>query len=141
MAELVFLGIALLFIPGSSIITREGSFAVCLLPLTGGFISTPCHYAAMILNFLGLGLALVAIFLFRKRELQLKFSYVSMILWCILTCVTGFCPLVEKGYNVTEVQGNYSGIIIGIFAIAAAFLAARFIRKDIDLLKSADRIR
>ncbi len=139
--ELVFLGIALLFVPSATVLTPNNSQGVCLLPLPGNFMSTTWHYIAMALNFIALLLALITIFLYKKRELQYKLSYILMMLWILLTVTTGLCPLVKPGSDITGVQTNYPVVVIGLFSILAAYLAARFIRKDIDLLKSADRIR
>jgi hypothetical protein len=51
------------------------------------------------------------------------------------------CPFVVKTEEMIEVKINYFVVAIGAFSVLAAFLAARFIKKDIELLKSADRIR
>ena len=139
--ELVFLGIALLFVPNSVILLKESSVNVYLLPLKTPFASAPCHYAAILVNFLGLALSLTTIFLYKRRTLQMKLCYVSLILWCLLISLMAFCPFVTMGNGIVEVQTNYSGVIIGLFAVVAALLAARFINKDRELLKSADRIR
>lgn len=139
--ELLFLSIALLFVPNSSIVTHTGAVSVCLLPLPAPFISTTGHYVAMALNFAGLALTLLTIFSYKRRELQARLCYSLIVIWALIGFMTGFWTFAEQGVEVTEVQTNYSGVIISVFAILAAVLAARFIRKDIDLIKSADRIR
>ena len=51
-----------------------------------------------------------------------------------------FCPLVVKT-DVIEVKTTYFGYLCCGFAIVGAYFAIVFIKKDIDLIKSADRIR
>jgi hypothetical protein len=53
-----------------------------------------------------------------------------------------FCPFVAKADGLTvEASKHPFGYIICGVAVIAAFIAARLIKKDIELLKSADRIR
>ncbi len=138
--ELIFLGLALLFIPCQSIITANGASPVFLQPLVD-FQSTAGHYAAIAINFLALVLSTVTIFSFKRRALQVRLCYVLIVLWVILTAMMLFCPFVVKTDAITAVNVNYFVAAIGFFAIVAAYFAAHFIKKDIDLLKSADRIR
>jgi hypothetical protein len=139
--ELVFLGIALLFVPNSTLVTSNSSVNICLLPLQTPYVSTAGHYLAIALNFTGIVLSVIAIFLYKHRGLQLKICYALTVLWALLGFMLGFWHFVKPGNEVLATQTNYSGVVISVFAVAAALLAARFIRKDIDLLKSADRIR
>ena len=50
-------------------------------------------------------------------------------------------PSLRKKYLNTVIEKNYFGSLIGVVAVIATWFAARYIKKDIDLLKSADRIR
>ncbi|MBL7933567.1 MAG: DUF4293 family protein, partial [Bacteroidia bacterium] len=93
------------------------------------------------LNFANLILAFTTIFLYKRRELQIKLCYVQIVLWLILGLMIAFCPFVQRTDVVVSVQSNYFGSIICIVSMLAAYLAARNVKKDIDLLKSADRIR
>lgn len=138
--ELIFLGIALLFVPSNVVVKPAESIQVYLLP-GSGFESTAWHYLAISLNTVNLLLAFVAIFMFRKRNLQVKLSYVLLISWGLISLVSAFLPLAVTAGEATGVQNSYFGVIAGLFGMLAAYLAARFINKDIELLKSADRIR
>lgn len=98
------------------------------------------HYLGGGIDLIILLLSVITIFLFKNRELQIKLCYVLMLLQLALTAVVSFCPVVDlQGYITYENSGLAS--IIGIIGMMAAYLAARFIKKDIELLKSADRIR
>ncbi len=136
--QLVFFGIALLFIPSAWVKSGEIETPIFLTPInSGGFSSSIGHQAAIVLNFVGLILAFVTIFLYKQRSMQVKLCNILMLLWIVLTSMILFCPFVEL--NTRSI--NYFNAIIGAFAFLAAFLAKRFIKKDIELLKSADRIR
>lgn len=138
--ELIFLGLSLLFVPCQDIITATASTHVYLMPLID-FQSTTGHLFAVILNFIGLVIATICIFLYKKRELQIKLCYALLAIWLVLPAMMLFCPFVVKTEAITEIKINYFVVAIAVFSIIAAILAARFIKKDIDLLKSADRIR
>ncbi len=138
--ELIFLGLSLLFVPCQDILTASAATHVYLMPLID-FQSTTGHLFAVILNFIGLVIATICIFMYKKRELQIKLCYALLAIWVILPAMMLFCPFVVKTEVILEVKTNYFVVAIALFSIIAAILAARFIKKDIDLLKSADRIR
>lgn len=139
---LVLLGIALLFFPASTVLTNTGTTDVYLVPIDHpALTSTTGHLTAIALNFIGLILTFVVIFLYQRRELQLKLCYGLMILWLILTLMISFCPFVAKTETVLSVQNTYFGTILGVIGMLTSYLAARFIKKDIELIKSSDRIR
>jgi len=143
--QLVFFGIALLFVSVTTVVTNTPSPAstpVYLSPLHHPQLqSTTGHLAAIVINAVALILSFITIFLYKRRELQLKLCYVLAGLWIILIAMIAACPFVLKNDPEMEIHTNYFGCLIGAFAVLAALLAARFIKKDIELLKSADRIR
>jgi len=141
--QLLFLGIALLFVPTLKVVDEMGQHAVCLVPPTetSSFESTLGHTAAVVINFSGLVLGVIAIFLYRKRELQAKLCYVLMLIWLGITLMIEFCPFVKSLGPGSHYENTHFGTLIGIFGMLAAYLALRYIRKDIELIKSADRIR
>jgi len=138
----VFLGISLLFFPVNTVTLSSGTIDVFLIQLKdSGVSSTSGHVFAVILNFLCLILASSVIFLYRNRELQLKLSYLLLVLWLILCGMLAFCPFVVQTEANEIVNSTYFGPGAGILGIIACVLATRFIKKDIALIKSADRIR
>lgn len=138
--QIIFLGLSLLFVPCQNIYTKTVVTNVYLAPLID-FQSTTGHLFAVILNFLGLILATITLFTFKKRELQIKLCYSLIVIWLVLIGMMLLCPFVVITEAIIEVKVNYFVVAIGAFSVLAAFLAARFIKKDIELLKSADRIR
>lgn len=98
-------------------------------------------------SFLGIGivfyvsalLAIVAIFLFKKRQNQFVLNRLNMILNLFLL---GF--FVYRSLNLsgeTEVSEKGIGMLIPVFSIVFLVLANRAIKKDEDLVKSVDRLR
>jgi hypothetical protein len=138
--QIIFLGLSLLFVPCQNIFTKTVVTNVYLAPLTE-YQSTLGHLFAVGLNFLGLIVATITLFTFKKRELQIKLCYALIAIWLVLIGMMLLCPFVVKTEEMIEVKINYFVVAIGVFSVLAAFLAARFIKKDIELLKSADRIR
>jgi hypothetical protein len=138
--QIIFLGLSLLFVPCQNIFTKTVVTNVYLAPLTE-YQSTLGHLFAVGLNFLGLIVATITLFTFKKRELQIKLCYALIAIWLVLIGMMLLCPFVVKTEEMIEVKINYFVVAIGAFSVLAAFLAARFIKKDIELLKSADRIR
>jgi uncharacterized membrane protein len=85
-------------------------------------------------------LALVTIFLFKQRNLQLRLCNVNLLLLCILTGLLFFLADTmgtSLDHRVSYKYGAYLPLIQLIFT----FLAVRAIRKDEELVRSADRIR
>ena len=140
--QLIFLGIALLFVSVYTVVTANTKTDVYLAPLSGTeLVSTGSHWVAIALNFLALVLAFVTIFLYKKRELQLKMTYVLAALWVLLTILIAATPFVLVTNADVVVEKNHFGTLISVVGVIASWFAARYIKKDIELLKSADRIR
>ena len=75
---------------------------------------------------------LYTIFLYKKKNLQLKMIRVFSILYFIFGCYITFFTNLEYS----------SFIVFGIFTTCIfSYLAIKYIKKDIDLLNSSDRIR
>lgn len=139
--QVVFLGIALLFVPNAYVNTVSGSSSIYLIPVEDSAIhSTSGHLTAIVLNFLTLILASVTVFIYKRRELQVKLCWLIMALWLVVSLMMGFCTFILP-IEGQSVERNYFSLVIGLFGMVATFIAARFIKKDIELLKSADRIR
>lgn len=85
---------------------------------------------------------IVTIFLFKKRELQLKLSSLNVFINAI------FCGLIflyyasniEKMLALESISYNF-GSYIPLINMVLSLLAMRWIKKDIDLIKSVDRLR
>ncbi len=136
------MGILLLFIPSFTIIFNNLRIPLVLEPIrAAGLNSTAGHTAAVFINFAGLVIALGTVFLYQRRELQIKLCYLLALVWVVLGGMIALCPFVNANGAAFELNMNAFVFSFVGLAIVAALMAARFIKKDIDLLKSADRIR
>jgi len=132
----------LLFIPVAQVTLNNLNTSVFLVPFAGTEpVSTMGHFTAIALNFLELLISFAVIFLYTKRKLQVQLIWVLILLWITLGLMIGFCPLVVKTESIQAITTNYLTAFIAIPALLAGWMAIRNIKKDIDLLKSADRIR
>jgi len=87
-------------------------------------------------------LSLIAIFLFRKRPLQMKMSLIAL-LATMAYCLINWMRIKEVFAN-NKMISNYSFGLASItpyFAIVFILLACLGIRKDEKLVKSLDRLR
>ena len=80
-------------------------------------------------------LALVTLFMFGNRKLQIKLCYSLMVLSLVLVSFMGM--------SYTSDTINFNKVLFSIPAITfiLAFLAQFFIKKDLKLVESADRLR
>lgn len=103
----------------------------------------PTYHVAALNGAIGL-IALITIFLFRNRKRQMLLCNLNLLL--ILAMIVLMFLAIDK--NTTSLQpgttltvmyrvGSYLAVAMLIFN----FLANRFIKKDEDLVRSADRIR
>jgi hypothetical protein len=96
------------------------------------FVPSALNIAAVLFCFAG-------IFLFRNRSMQKKIILVSILLIIALSVLCGI--------NIQQLPGGTTGIKAGagtflpLLAIIFSLLAIRGIRKDEQLLRSADRLR
>jgi len=100
------------------------------------------HPALLGLTILGIVLSIIAIFLFRKRKVQLKMGYLIIVM-AILLPVVAFLLFTNTSADADpNVQvSDQIGMFMPIGAILFASLANYFIRKDEKLVKSMDRLR
>ena len=86
--------------------------------------------------------ALINIFLFKNRSLQIRLDYLVITISLLLPFLAMFLVLKSgDSYQSFEINENYLGLALPIFAIIFSALANRFINKDHKLVKSMDRLR
>jgi glucan phosphoethanolaminetransferase (alkaline phosphatase superfamily) len=102
--------------------------------------SNPALFAVLILLIL---MPLIAIFLFKKRKLQLRIGSSAMLSYTIFVFV--LAASVNESMKLapeTGSQGNYNwGLALPFVGVILLFLANRAIKKDEALIRSADRLR
>jgi hypothetical protein len=129
----------LLFLPYAEVIINGKIFEMPLIP-TGEIETNTAFSIAIALNFLVLILSFATIFLYKKRELQIKLCYVICVACLALLGLTIFVPFIELKEGIQITKGFITTALLGVMFIDS-FIATIFIKKDIELLKSADRIR
>ena len=84
-------------------------------------------------------LAVIAIFLYKKRQNQFVVNRLNMILNLFLLGFFVYRSLNLSGETAVSEKGI--GMLIPVFSIVFLVLANRAIKKDEDLVKSVDRLR
>jgi FlaA1/EpsC-like NDP-sugar epimerase len=87
-------------------------------------------------------IALITIFLFKNRLLQMKLVALNALL--IMAMIAGSSYFIYQGESALdmEIKGTFMpGYYLLLGALICNFFANRFIRKDEKLVKSVDRIR
>ncbi|MES2514968.1 MAG: DUF4293 domain-containing protein [Bacteroidota bacterium] len=128
-----------IFIPFQIYTFNETSWQICLMPGCSADIISNNIYAPMIINNLVMVLSVAVIFLYRNRVLQYKLANLLILFNVFITGLFFLLPFV----NVSPAGIiNYSfGSFLPLVSAVFAFLAAHFIKKDEQLVRSADRIR
>lgn len=140
--QIIFLGISITLIPVVNV-TYTGltdHISLWFIRYHIEYTSTMGFNAAVVINLLSIALAVFAIFQYKHLSFQRKLAFVVMFLYLILTGMLALCPFIAPSTSVsTEI--NYLACAVTLVAAFCAWQASKFIKKDIDLLKSVDRIR
>lgn len=100
---------------------------------------------ALTILFVGAGaLALLAIFMFKNRSLQINLSrvaFIGTVIGFVLGIILFFNDgIVKNGENLPEPSDGF-GVVLPILAAIFTLLAIRYINKDEKLVRSTDRLR
>lgn len=139
LVAILILSVLLVFLPFQEIVLGTDKFVLCLMPGCLQEIVRPFIYVPMMLNFLVIIFSFAAIFLYKNRPLQIKLSRIIFIFSILLGA-----NLFTMKFTTLSVEANITPQIIAFFPAVNAVLAAlamRFIKKDEELVRSADRIR
>ena len=90
----------------------------------------------------GILLALISIFMYKKRKVQLKLGYLILVMAILLPVIsfllfTTVSPQIDPSVHVED----QIGMFIPLVAVLFGGLANYYIRKDDKLVKSMDRLR
>jgi hypothetical protein len=140
---MAIIGILFLLIPVA--VARPSSGGETGVPLAfsghAGLKPTSFHTLALIVNLLATVLAIVTIFLYRNRPRQITLTWTSAVLWIVCGIIITCCELVTALADTVKTSATPYFVILFLISLLSSFFAARYIRKDIELLKSVDRIR
>jgi cytochrome bd-type quinol oxidase subunit 2 len=93
----------------------------------------------MIPIFASIGLAIISILNFKKRQLQFVINRLNIILNFVLLGVFVYRSLSVSGETFVSVKGI--GVLFPVISIVFLVLANKAIKRDEDLVKSVDRLR
>lgn len=102
-------------------------------------------YAIAGLNILSIVLSLIVIFLFKRRQLQIKLCQLNLLV--LLAMVAVFFFMVDSAASEIRAMGDDvsveygGGSIVILVPIVFVYFALRAIKKDEALIRSADRLR
>lgn len=88
-------------------------------------------------------LNLVAVFLFKKRNIQVLLSVVSILLSIAALAYEIYFSTIE-GNSITFGLANsvlYIGLLLPLLSLILTYLAMRGVQQDVKLLKETDRLR
>jgi len=124
----------------AAIVAGALPYALSIFTLASGKVVNAIDEMMFLIPFMmSAVLAIVAIFLFKNRQLQTVVSRLNIILNFILLGVFVYQSLMMSGETAVSEKGI--GMFLPILSIVLLVLANRAIRKDEQLVKSADRLR
>jgi hypothetical protein len=102
-------------------------------------------YKYFVITMIIIALAVVCIFLFKKRPLQFRLTVLNLLLSIALIVIQYFMIKAEaeklQASNMLASSTYLPAAFLPIIIVVLLFLAARGIRKDEKLVKSLDRLR
>lgn len=126
--------------PFETVKDSAGTYFVSLMPGALINIVKPVIYAPMAINFIIIALSLYTIFKYKNRRKQIKFCQIILALSTILIG-NMFVFTFLNTPNETAIVDYTKYAFIPAINIVLAFFARWFIKKDDNLVRSADRIR
>ncbi|MGZ3884807.1 MAG: DUF4293 domain-containing protein [Bacteroidia bacterium] len=140
LAAIVVLSALLMFLPFQEIISGDKHYLLYLMPGCLKEIVRPFIYLPVIVNIVVALLSLACIFMYKNRQLQMRLCQVILALSAVMISALLAFRYVsfETGtYTVNHLPAS----VVPVLNVVFAFLARRSIKKDEELVRSADRIR
>lgn len=135
----VIIAIVQFFLPFQTATIADTKWDICLMPGCSSEIMDSNIYFPMIFNIIILVLSISIIFLYKNRVLQYKLSNLLVVFNTIVVGLFFILPYSKEGGP--EAISYKIGAFLPLFSAIFAFLAGHFIKKDEQLVRSADRIR
>ncbi|HWY38567.1 MAG TPA: DUF4293 domain-containing protein [Bacteroidia bacterium] len=122
-------------------VSYENLFNTFTLTAFNKIYSSTWHYVAGSLNLLILVLSCICLFLFKKRMLQFKLANLLALLNVFLLAILLFANLIVVEEFLSGKKHTLWPSYLPVVSMICAYLAGIFIKKDENLVRSADRIR
>jgi hypothetical protein len=140
---IIALLIAVFFLPVGVFDYTSGSYEYTVFFIKKVGIANVDNFPIWLLGFvcvISILLALITIFLYKKRLIQIRFCIFNAFLLIIFYLIYAFFLFI--GINGVKLNFDFSyGLAFPFIAFILDLLAIRAIRKDENLVKSLDRIR
>jgi hypothetical protein len=136
---IALLSLLLLVLPFEQINVGDTRYFLNLMPGCLKQMVKPFIYVPIALNGIIFALSVYTIFKFKRRKKQMKFAQLLMVFSALL--MGNLFTMNFLKTDATAVIDYRVAAFIPAVNIILAFLARMFIKKDEDLVKSADRIR
>jgi peptidoglycan/LPS O-acetylase OafA/YrhL len=96
----------------------------------------------MILTGIGILVALVALFTFRNRPLQMRMGYLVIVMSILIPALAYWLYMQDAAGMPADVEVHDGfGLYLPFIALVCAIVANYFVRKDEKLVRSMDRLR
>ena len=137
----LIINIILFFLPFLNISLSDNTeiYGLSFIGGCGPSISNSNKIYPSILNTCIVVLALITIFLYKRRTIQFKLSNIIVLLNVFITGLFFLLSYVKEGI-IGEIHYTFV-TFLPIVSATFAFLAAHFIKKDEQLVRNSDRIR
>ncbi|MDH6056226.1 DUF4293 domain-containing protein [Umezakia ovalisporum] len=128
--------------PATGESARLTAFALEYSKTGGETTATPAFYVALLAG-LGAALAVYSLLQYRNRMRQMILGLVnSLVMIALLGCLSYLSVYKGSEFFQPEVRGQYQlGFYAVVVGLISNVLANRFIRRDEQLVRSADRMR
>jgi hypothetical protein len=132
----------LLFVPFVRYNSTPAPVEVSLMPVAANGAISSMIYIPVAINLLIFVLSVYIIMQYKRRIFQMKMTNLLMALSTILLGVMLLFEYVNPAVAGTQTPKDYLwGAYLPIISVIASFLASRYIKKDEELVRSADRLR
>jgi hypothetical protein len=137
----LIINIILFFLPFLNISLSDNTeiYGLSFIGGCGPSISNSNTIYPSILNTCIVVLALITIFLYKRRTIQFKLSNIIVLLNVVITGLFFLLSYIKEGV-IGEIQYTFV-TFMPIISATFAFLAAHYIKKDEQLVRNSDRIR
>ena len=133
--------VLLLFFPFVEYTSVEhGKFSINLMPGNNAKVNS-MFFLPVVLNFLNLVFSIFVILQYKKRVVQIKLASLLMAFNSILLGTMLLFDFISTGEGKTYTKIYLLGSYLPIISILFSFMAIRYIKKDEELVRSAERLR
>ncbi|MCO6498788.1 MAG: DUF4293 domain-containing protein [Vicingus serpentipes] len=146
LALVVILGVVFFFVPILAFTSADAIYvmnAYKTVAINDATIVIAKNMGVGVLQGIVLLLALVIIFIYKNRQLQLKLAKFNILLIAFqIAAVVMYSDVAKTAIHTATTEVSFKlGAIIPVLSLILTYLTIRFIKKDDELVRAADRLR